>query len=152
MKKKITPGLVRQLATAAYTEWMEKHGDEAHIRMKVFDFLDQSVTATVLALMGFDGSWSEWRLGNNKDSPALKFIEKAAKDAVELWLREQIGELPKLNEQQKAELRRTYVDSYKYKLRDRLQKMAEQRAETDIQRIMKEELGWTEDEALEETG
>ena len=141
---------VKKLAEKATKDWIvENTGD---VKTLVYRILNKQVDSVIAKTLGFRKTYGEeWEVdymnGRTDKSILGEFMRNEVGDAVNKWIREQVGALPDLPKAAIASVRREYVDEYKDTLGRRVREIARDNAGKDVYDYIKD---LTEGESEEE--
>jgi hypothetical protein len=134
---------IKQKIINAAQRWVEENLTDEAIEIYVDSILNKQKDKIIAQLLGFRiDSWTkEFEINNTNghegDFAVGKFIEERSKIAIDKWLEENIGMLPKLNKKEFASLRKEYNRTYKEGLKSKIQHLAEEDADLDTEDIIK---------------
>lgn len=143
----ITEEKVKERVEKAAQKWIKNNISDEAIMDYVDDILGKQRDEIISQLLGFEiDHWDhKWKInncnGNSEKYAAGEFIREKSREAVNIWLEKNAGELPKLDKNAVASLRKTYKDTYRDVLRHRLEVMADDDAREDIDAVFAGLLG-----------
>jgi len=138
---------VKEKVEKAAQKWIEENLSDESIEYYVEHTLNNQRDEIFAQLLGFERDrWDKkWRInnwnGNTDNHAAGNFIRVKAGEAINKWLEENVGNLPKLDKNAIASLKKNYRETYKRILNSRLVDMAESEATEDIDRVLNQILG-----------
>jgi hypothetical protein len=136
---------LKKLVQNTINEWMAKNATEEAIERRVAGLLNSQRDDIIAKMAGFDNHWRKWEVDhcNGRMSPVSRFIEETARDAVHKWIEENIGSLPKMNEEMVKSLQADYKRTYLSIIKRRLENAAMNNADRDFNAVL--------DQCVEET-
>lgn len=138
---------VKEKVEKATQKWIEENLSDESIEDYVETTLNNQRDEIFAQLLGFEiDHWDKkWKINNcngDRDKFAAgNFIREKAGEAINKWLEENVGSLPKLDKNAIASLKKNYRETYKGALKSRLEYMAESEARDDIDRVLNQILG-----------
>lgn len=134
---------VKEKVEKAAQKWIEENLSDESIECYVERTLNNQRDEIFCQLLGFErDQWDKkWRISNTYNHAAGNFIRVKAGEAINKWLEENIGSLPKLDKNAIASLKKNYRETYKNVLKSRLEDMAESEATEDVDRVLNQILG-----------
>jgi len=133
---------IKQKVEKAAQKWLSINMSDEAIESYVDRVLNQQRDNIFAQALGFEiDHWDhKWRInstnGNMSRSAAGQFIKEKAGIAVNNWLEENAGNLPKLDKNAVESLRKTYKEIYKNILRDQIVQLAEDDADKEVDQIL----------------
>jgi hypothetical protein len=134
---------IKQKVLNAAQKWIEESLTDEAIEYYVSSILNKQKDEIVSQLLGFRiDRWSgKWEInstnGHQNDFAVGKFIEERSRIAVDKWLEENIGALPKLSKKEFNALKKEYNRTYKGTLQSKIENLAEEDANLDAEDIIK---------------
>lgn len=138
---------VKEKVEKAAQKWIEENLSDESIEDYVETTLNNQRDEIFCQLLGFEiDHWDKkWKINNcngDRDKFAAgNFIREKAGEAINKWLEENIENLPKLDKNAIASLKKNYRETYKSVLKSRLEYMAESEAKGDVDRVLNQILG-----------
>ena len=138
---------VKEKVEKAAQKWIEENLSDESIEDYVETTLNNQRDEIFCQLLGFERDrWDKkWKINNcngTRDNFAAgNFIREKAGEAINKWLEENIENLPKLDKNAIASLKKNYRETYKSVLKSRLEYMAESEAKGDVDRVLNQILG-----------
>jgi len=134
---------VKEKVEKAAQKWIEENLSDESIEYYVEHTLNNQRDEIFCQLLGFErDQWDKkWRISNTYNHAAGNFIRVKAGEAINKWLEENIGSLPKLDKNAIASLKKNYRETYKNVLKSRLEDMVESEATEDVDRVLNQILG-----------
>lgn len=138
---------VKEKVEKAAQKWIEENLSDESIEDYVETTLNNQRDEIFAQLLGFERDrWDKkWRInswnGNRDNHAAGNFIREKAGEAINKWLEENVGNLPKLDKNAIASLKKNYRETYKSVLKSRLEYMAESEAKGDVDQVINQILG-----------
>lgn len=143
----LTDPKVKEKVEKAAQKWIEENLSDESIEYYVEHTLNNQRDEIFCQLLGFEiDHWDKkWKInscnGDRDKFAAGNFIREKAGEAINKWLEENVGNLPKLDKNAIASLKKNYRETYKSVLKSRLENMAESEARDDVDRVLNQILG-----------
>jgi len=133
---------IKQKVLNAAQKWTEENLTDEAIEFYVNSILNKQKNNIITQLLGFRIGWNDkWEINNSNGHAGSfavgKFIEERSRIAIDKWLEENIGHLPKLNKKEFASLKREYKKTYKHGLKSKVENLAEEDSERDAEDVIR---------------
>lgn len=109
----------------------------ANIRTYVQQKVEKSAFDLVMSMIGFEHSFGRWQVKSSSvTNEAMKFIMDAARETIQEWFQQQLGDLPDLPETAKKSILKEYREHYESELRKMMRDEATRQARLTMGRMV----------------